>query len=59
MDKKYDQGSMFPTGKPHISFSEIKQWKECAYRHKLTYIDKIDVFEDSPYLHQFMKAVRV
>ena len=41
----------FPTGKPHISFSEIKQWKECSYRHKLVYIDKIDMFEDSPYLH--------
>ena len=41
----------FPTGKPHISFSEIKNWKECAYRHKLLYIDKLDVFQDSPYLH--------
>ena len=40
----------FPTGKSHISFSEIKQWKECAYRHKLTYIDKIDMFKPSPYL---------
>ena len=42
---------LFPTGKPHVSFSEIKQWKECSYRHKLVYIDKIDRFEDSPYLH--------
>ena len=41
----------FPTGKPHISFSEIKVWKECPYRHKLTYINKIDMFEESPYLH--------
>jgi len=40
----------FPTKKPHISFSEIKMWKECPYRHKLTYIDKIDVFEPSPFL---------
>jgi hypothetical protein len=40
----------FPTGKPHISFSEIKIWKECSYRHKLAYIDKLDVFEPSPYL---------
>ena len=43
--------SLFPTGKQHISFSEIKQWKECSYRHKLVYIDKIDMFQDSPYLH--------
>lgn len=41
----------FPTGKPHISFSEIKTWKECPYRHKLTHIDKIETFEESPYLH--------
>ncbi len=40
----------FPTSKPHISFSEIKSWKECSYRHKLTYVDKIDMFEPSPYL---------
>ena len=46
-----ENNTQFPTGKPHISFSEIKQWKECGYRHKLVYIDKIDTFEDSPYLH--------
>jgi hypothetical protein len=40
----------FPTNKPHISFSEIKSWKECSWRHKLSYIDKVDVFEPSPYL---------
>jgi hypothetical protein len=51
MDKKQLQNKMFPTGKPHISFSEIKQWKECPYRHKLVYIDKIDTFEPSPYLN--------
>ena len=41
----------FPTGKKHISFSEVKQWKECSYRHKLVYIDKVDTFEPSPYLN--------
>ena len=40
----------FPTGKPHVSFSEIKIWRECPYRHKLIYIDKVDTFEPSPYL---------
>ena len=40
----------FPTGKKHVSFSEIKDWKECPYRHKLKYVDKIDMFEPSPYL---------
>lgn len=41
---------VFPTGKKHISFSEVKMWKECAYKHKLTHVDKIDVFEPSPFL---------
>jgi len=40
----------FPTNKEHISFSEIKCWKECSYRHKLSHIDKVDVFKPSPYL---------
>ena len=30
--------------RPHISFSEFKIWRECAYKHKLKYIDKIDSF---------------
>jgi len=42
--------SKFLTGKAHVSFSEVKHWKECPYRHKLLYIDKIDIFEPSPYL---------
>jgi len=40
----------FPTGKKHVSFSEIKCWKECTWRHKLMHIDKIDLGETSPYL---------
>lgn len=40
----------FPTNKGHISYSEVKNWKECPFRHKLLYIDKVDTFEDSPYL---------
>ena len=40
----------FPTNKQHVSFSEIKCWKECSYRHKLVHIDKVDLFEPSPYL---------
>ena len=41
--------SEFPTGKPHISYSEVRVWKECAWRHKLAYIDKLDVFEANVY----------
>ena len=40
---------IFPTGKSHVSYSEIKAWKECPYRHKLMYVDKIKTYEDNPY----------
>lgn len=40
----------FPTDKPHVSYSEVRAWKECAYRHRLLYIDKLGVDEPSPYL---------
>jgi hypothetical protein len=39
----------FPTGKPHISYSEIKTWAECPKKHRLTYVDKIQTFVDNPY----------
>ena len=32
-----------------ISFSELKNWKECPYRHKLIYIDKIPGFQGNEY----------
>ena len=32
-----------------ISFSELKNWKECPYRHKLIYKDKIPHFEGNEY----------
>lgn len=39
----------FPTGKPHVSYSEIKNWKECSYRHKLMYVENLQNYEPSPY----------
>ena len=32
-----------------ISFSELKNWKECPYRHKLAYIDKIPHFQGNEF----------
>jgi ATP-dependent exoDNAse (exonuclease V) beta subunit len=32
-----------------ISFSELKNWKECTYRHKLIHIDKVSYFEGNEY----------
>ena len=37
-----------PTGKPNISFSELKDWRECSYRHKLKNVDKISLGKPSP-----------
>ena len=35
----------FATGKPHVSFSEVRIWKECSWKHKLMYIDKLSEFQ--------------
>ena len=40
---------IFPTNKPHISYSELKTWKECPWKHKLMYVDKLETWEDNPY----------
>ncbi len=41
---------VFPTGKQHVSFSEVREWSECPFRHKLHHIDKIDLSEPSQHL---------
>lgn len=37
-----------PTGKPHVSFSEIREWKECSFRHKLKFVMKIELGKPGP-----------
>lgn len=32
-----------------ISFSELKIWNECAYKHKLVYVDKLKAFQGNEY----------
>ena len=39
-----------PTGKPHVSFSELRDWQECSYRHKLKHVNKIDLSTPAPVL---------
>lgn len=39
-----------PTGKPHVSFSELREWQDCSYRHKLKHINGLDLSEPSPIL---------
>ena len=33
----------------HISFSELKNWNQCSFYHKLVYIDKLKGFEGNLY----------
>ena len=40
---------IFPTNKEHVSYSEVKTWKECPWKHKLMYVDKIQTYENNPY----------
>lgn len=40
---------LLPTGKPHVSFSEMGDWKACSWRHKLKFVDRIDA--DRPSVH--------
>ena len=42
--------------KEHISFSELKTWDECAYKHKLAYIDDLKQFIGNEYT-AFGKAI--
>jgi len=39
------QFETLPTGKPHVSFSELKDWRDCSWRHKLKHVHKIDLEE--------------
>lgn len=38
-----------PTGKSHVSFSEVKTWLDCSWAHKLIHILSLSEFEDSIY----------
>ena len=33
----------------HISYSELKVWDECPYKHKLVYIDEVKKFLGNEY----------
>jgi hypothetical protein len=41
---------LLPTGKSHVSFSEVKMWKECPWKHKLIHVDKIQLQEPNQHL---------
>src|SRR3990167_10914509 len=47
---------VLPTEKDYVSFSEISVWAGCSFKHKLKYIDKIELEPETEYLY-FGKAV--
>lgn len=47
---------ILPTGKHHISFSELRTWKECSFRHYLQHVKKIELDKPGP-LMDFGTAV--
>ena len=47
---------LLPTQKPHVSFSEVREWTDCPHRHRLKYVEKIDNSEPSTVL-EFGTAV--
>lgn len=47
-DSKYETLS---TGKKHISFSELRDWEDCSYRHNLKFVKQLHLDEPSPILN--------
>jgi hypothetical protein len=45
-----------PTGKPHVSFSEMRDWQDCSFRHQLKHVKHIDLGKPGP-LMDFGTAV--
>lgn len=47
---------LLPTGKPHVSYSEMTDWAQCPFRHKLIHVLKVRGETISPHM-AFGKAV--
>lgn len=45
----FEDPFVLPTGKWHISYSELSDWMDCSFRHKLKHIQKLDM--DGPSIH--------
>lgn len=42
--------AVLPTGKRHVSFSELSEWDGCSYRHKLNNIDGLAIDQFSQFM---------
>ena len=43
----FEDPTLLPTGKSHVSYSEISDWMDCSYRHRLKHIEKINMGKPS------------
>lgn len=43
----FEDPTLLPTGKQHVSYSEISDWMDCSYRHRLKHIEKINLGKPS------------
>ena len=41
---------LLPTGKQHVSFSEVSMWDKCSFKHSLVHIKKLENSAPSPIL---------
>lgn len=53
LDPRFD---VLPTGKQHVSFSELRSWQDCSWRHRLRFVKGIDLDRPGPHA-DFGKAV--
>jgi len=47
--------TILPTGKYHISYSELIDWFECSFRHKLKHVDKLG--DDGATIHTIFGTI--
>lgn len=43
----FEDKTLLPTGKHHVSYSEISDWMDCSFRHRLKHIQKIELGKPS------------
>jgi intein/homing endonuclease len=43
----FEDKSLLPTGKSHVSYSEIADFETCSYKHRLKHIEKINLGKPS------------
>jgi len=54
----FEDKTILPTNKFHVSYSEVSDWMDCSFRHKLKHVLKISMEENDGSIHtSFGKAI--